>query len=262
MGQEERRTFFHPAWPVLYEDNHILGVYKPAGLLVQGDRTGDPCLLELAKRWIKEEYGKPGNVFLGLVHRLDRPVSGVLVFARTSKAAARLSRSFRERETVKEYLAVVEGRPKNPEATLVHHVRHVPGGSTRVTAGTHPAAQRASLRYRVLETEGSRSLLLVRLDTGRKHQIRVQLAAMGCPIAGDLRYGASKPLTNRQIALHARRISFPHPTRASMVEIVCPVPRQWPWDEPHIPEASPAGILRPLWAWADYEKSPHLSQVL
>ncbi|SMC23082.1 ribosomal large subunit pseudouridine synthase D [Desulfacinum hydrothermale DSM 13146] len=255
-------TFFHPAWPVFHEDNHVLAVYKPAGLLVQGDRTGDPCLLELAKRWIKERYQKPGNVFLGLVHRLDRPVSGALIFAKTSKAASRLSRAFREQGTLKEYLAVVEGQPKVPQATLVHHLCQRPGGSTHVVQDGHPQGRRACLHYRVLGTEGSRSLVAVRLETGRKHQIRVQLAAVGCPIAGDLRYGALRPLPNRQIALHAWRLVVPHPTRSTSVEVVCPLPRQWPWDEKDVFPDHPAHPFRPLWAWSDYERSQSLSQVL
>ncbi|WP_448381751.1 RluA family pseudouridine synthase [Desulfosoma sp.] len=244
--------FVHERWPVLYIDNHLLAVYKPAGLLVQGDPTGDPCLLDLAKMWIKERFHKPGNVFLGLVHRLDRPVSGLVLLARTSKAAGRLSALFREKRVEKIYLAVVEGCPKKASDTLIHGLARLETGGVVVHPEGASGTQRAVLHYRTVETRGGRSLLAVRLETGRKHQIRAQLAHVGCPIVGDVRYGASAALAHRAVALHAWIMRLEHPTRKEPLEILCPVPVGWPWplknpDEPPGHEAS-----RPLWHWRDY----------
>ncbi|MBN1916544.1 MAG: RluA family pseudouridine synthase [Verrucomicrobia bacterium] len=215
---------------ILYEDNHLLAVYKPAGVLSQGDETGDPTLLDAAKAWLKDKYAKPGKVFLGLVHRLDRPVAGVLLFARTSKAAARLSAEFREGRVEKVYRAVVEGTPKPPEQTLTglmlkdEEARR----SHLVKAGT-PGAREVELHYRMLGTAKSISLLEITPRTGRSHQIRAQLAGIGYPILGDVKYGASAPLPSGAIALYARAISFRHPTRNETVEIAAGPPPDWPW---------------------------------
>lgn len=215
--------------PVLYEDNHLYAVAKPAGLLVQADRTGDPDALTLGKADIKARYGKPGEVFLGLVHRLDRPVSGVLLFARTSKAASRLSEAFRTRRVAKRYLAVVEAPLAAPAWTPSDvGLLHGPTGTARVVAATAEGAQRASLAWRTLAAEGRRALLEVDLQTGRKHQIRAQLAALGAPVAGDLRYGARAPFADgRAIALHAACLVVPHPTRGEAVQVIAPVPSAW-----------------------------------
>jgi len=240
--------FFSPQWPVLYEDNHLLGLYKPAGLLVQGDATGDPSLLDLGKAWLKARYAKPGNVFLGLVHRLDRPVAGVVLFARTSKAAARLSAQFRERRVGKDYLAVVHGRLSEAAGELCHHLVRA-GSSSRVVDAPTDGAQEARLSFRRVGTAHDRSLVSVSLHTGRRHQIRVQIAALGHPILGDLRYGAPAPLPNGQIALLAHRLSVMHPTRKTPITLESPPPRGWPW-----PASEDARPTVP-WAWQEMEMS-------
>ncbi len=214
---------------VLYLDNHLLVVAKPAGLLVQADATGDPDLLTLGKAFLKERYDKPGNVFLGLVHRLDRPVSGVVVLARTSKAASRLSDQFRRRTPEKRYLALVEGRLDGSgtrEDWLVKIDRHV-----RIIQPGTPGAKRAELRWQVLATErtkaGALSLVEVELLTGRAHQIRVQLAALGHPIWGDLRYGAAREFDGRNLALHSYRLTVEHPTKRERMAFSALPPQTW-----------------------------------
>ena len=220
-------SFFHPDWPVLYEDNHLLALYKPAGLLVQGDNTQDISLLELGKSWLKERYGKPGQVFLGLVHRLDRPVAGVILFARTSKAAARLSEQFRSGKAKKCYLAIVEGTPNPKSGRLVHHIERTDRFS-RIVSEPSSLSQEARLTYRVLETFRSQSLVEVELETGRRHQIRLQLSHLGHPLLGDVRYGASAPLPQKQIALLAWELTVEHPTRKEPMTFRSPFPRGWP----------------------------------
>ncbi|MHC1742732.1 MAG: RluA family pseudouridine synthase [Syntrophobacteraceae bacterium] len=237
-------------WPVFYLDNHLLALYKPAGLLVQSDQTGDVSLLELAKDWIKRRFDKPGRVFLGMVHRLDRPVAGVVCFARTSKAAARLSEQFRSGMSRKEYLAIVEGRPRESSAQLIHFLERSENRSTRVASSPAPGRQEARLRYSVLDSREGRSLLAIDLETGRRHQIRAQLATIGHPIVGDLRYGAGAPLDRAQIALLARKLTIEHPTRKETLAFETPLPRGWPWP------ATFAGEAAPPWNWREIE--PHL----
>jgi RluA family pseudouridine synthase len=213
------------SFDVLHLDNHLLVVVKPAGMLAQADRTGDPDLLTLAKAYLKERFEKPGEVFLGLVHRLDRPVSGVMVLARTSKAAARLTAAFKARRVDKRYLAVVEGRLTGEgerEDWLLKERGHVRG----VAEGT-PGAKRAVLRWRALGVEGKTSLVEVVLLTGRAHQVRVQLATLGTPILGDLRYGARRALDGRNLALHAYRLAFEHPVRRIPLVFTAPPPAAW-----------------------------------
>lgn len=241
--------FFDPRWPVLYVDNHMLAVYKPSGLLVQGDRTGDACLLDLGKHWIKAHYNKPGRVFLSMVHRLDRPVAGVVLFARTSKAAGRLSAQFRERTVEKHYLAVVHGAVGIDSGSLVHHIERADRVSRVVPSETH-ASQEARLRYRVLGVDGQVSLLRISLETGRRHQIRIQLSHAGHPVVGDLRYGGGPALPRRQIALLAHRLSVDHPTRDERIDLTCPIPRAWPW-----PFAEKPPIQRPPWEWRAFAEA-------
>jgi 23S rRNA pseudouridine1911/1915/1917 synthase len=196
--------------PPLFLDNHLLVVVKPAGLLAQADRTGDPDVLTLAKAFLKERFQKPGAVFLGLVHRLDRPVSGVMMLARTSKAAARLSEQFRARTVGKHYVALVEGRLAG-QGTRVDWLRKRDERVERVAEGT-PGAQRAALAWQALGTREGRTLVAVHLETGRAHQIRVQMAALGHPIAGDGRYGARSAWAPGTIALHSAVLRVAHPT--------------------------------------------------
>jgi 23S rRNA pseudouridine1911/1915/1917 synthase len=237
--------FLHERWPVFHEDNHLLVLYKPAGLLAQGDETGAANLLDLAKAWIKQRHHKPGRVFLGLVQRLDRPVAGVMLFARTSKAAARLSAQLRTRQTRKIYLAVVEGQLPSEHGKLTNHIeRH--DRLSRIATPPAASSREARLSYRVLETADGRSLIEVELETGRKHQIRLQLAHIGCPVVGDVRYGARAALPSRQIALLAREIALEHPTRREMLSFACPLPSGWPWPEADIRANAP------LWNWEDY----------
>ena len=219
------------ALQVILEDNHLLAVAKPAGLLVQGDRTGDVTLLALAKAYLKQKYAKPGNVFLALVHRLDRPVSGVVLLARTSKAASRLSRQFRELAVGKRYLAVVEGIPPSGSRELVAHLAG--GGDargvTRAQREPFPDSREARLVYTVTERAANRALLSVEPMTGRRHQIRAQLALIGCPVLGDVKYGAASPSTDRSIALHASRLEVTHPIGSESVVLEASLPSGWPW---------------------------------
>ena len=236
--------FYFDKWPILYLDNHLFALYKPAGLLVQGDRSQDVTLLELGKQWLKGHYGKPGKVFLGLVHRLDRPVAGVVLFARTSKAAARISEQFRTGNIAKRYLAIVEGRLSAATGRLINTLERQERVS-RIIQESVPGSQEARLSYRVLDQIASQSLVEIDLETGRRHQIRLQLAHLGHPIVGDVRYGATRPLPNGQIALLARELSFNHPTSRQRVTVASPLPIGWPW---------PAGVAdphAPPWRWTD-----------
>ena len=211
----------------LYLDNHLLVVDKPAGKLVQGDVTGDDDLLSEAKAYIKHKYDKPGNVYLGLVHRLDRPTSGVLVLARTSKAAARLSTQFKSRSTDKRYLAVLEGR-LDPEGEATDGIVKREEGGVRIVRPDHPKAKPATLRWKTLAIDGGRALVEVELVTGRKHQIRAQLAKRGAPVLGDFRYGNPvKFADGRGIALHACRLTLQHPTKKERMTFTSSPPPSW-----------------------------------
>ena len=212
---------------VLYLDNHLLVVDKPAGMLSQADRTGDLDLVTWAKAFLKERFDKPGNVFAGLVHRLDRPVSGVLVLARTSKAAGRLSDQFRRRQPDKRYLAVVEGRLDGGGLATDWLLKGEGGTVHRVTRTTE-GAKEARMRWRALASDRRHTLVAVELLTGRAHQIRVQLAGLGAPVVGDLRYGASGPLGDgRGIALHAASLTVEHPTRREPLTWTAAPPARW-----------------------------------
>ena len=215
--------------PVIYEDNHILVVNKAAGLLVQGDQTGDESLVDIAKQYIKDKYKKPGDVFLGLVHRLDRPTTGVIVLARTSKALKRLNQQFKDRVPKKVYRAIVSGSPES-SARLEHYLKknssqnksfHYP----KTTSNT----KNAVLHYRHVESLKSYHVLEIELETGRHHQIRAQLAAVGLHIKGDLKYGAKRPNPNGSIHLHARSLLFVHPTKKEEMKFIAPYPDDVLW---------------------------------
>jgi 23S rRNA pseudouridine1911/1915/1917 synthase len=239
--------FYHPLWPVVYEDNHLLGLYKPAGLLVQGDQTREVSLLDLGKKWLKERYRKPGRVFLGMVHRLDRPVAGIVLFCRTSKAAARINEQFRSGRIRKSYLAIVEGKPTADAGRLVNHIERRDERSSVVVPEPTPRSQEARLSYEVLDVAGTRSLIKIDLETGRHHQIRVQLAHLGFPVLGDLRYGASAPLPRMQVALFAMELELEHPTLKGDLLLRSPLPRSWPWPSTREEAGSP------LWNWSEIE---------
>lgn len=212
---------------ILYEDNHLLVVNKPAGIATMGVTDDEPSVAKLAKDYLKAKYNKPGNVYLGIVSRLDALVSGVLVFARTSKAAARLSEQFRERETSKIYWAVVERLPRTASDHLVHWLKKDERQQRMVvTAPQAAGAQQAELRYRPLQSLAAGQLLEIELLTGRKHQIRLQLATVGAPILGDRKYGSERPFPSG-IALHARRLTLQHPVQKQTVEILAPLPASW-----------------------------------
>jgi len=216
---------------VLYEDNHIIIVAKRAGDIVQGDRTGDRTLADDVKAYIKEKYAKPGDVFLGIPHRLDRPVSGVCLFARTSKALERLNRMFRDGLIRKTYHAILTQAPEPPEATLTHYLTR---DTVRNKAFAHlqPAegAKQAVLDYRTLARGERYTLVEIQLHTGRHHQIRCQLAAIGCPIRGDLKYGAPRSNPGGGISLHARRIAFEHPVSHIPIDVTAPYPEGDLWN--------------------------------
>lgn len=215
---------------VIYEDNHIIIVSKRAGDIVQGDKTGDTPLSETVKLYIKDTCHKPGDVFLGVVHRLDRPVSGLVVFARTSKALSRLSEMFRTRSVRKTYWAIVGNQPPQSEGTLTHWLTRNPKNNTaRVYEREVPGSKQAVLDYRVIARSDRYWLLEVDLHTGRHHQIRCQLAKIGCPIRGDLKYGAPRSLPDGGISLHARRVSFEHPVSHLPIDVTAPVPEEPLW---------------------------------
>lgn len=215
---------------VVYEDNHLIIVSKTAREIVQGDKTGDIPLSETVKQYLKDKYRKPGQVFLGVVHRLDRPVSGLVLFAKTSKALSRLNEMFRTNQVKKTYWAIVKQRPPQEEGTLVHWmVRNEKQNKSYAYDKEKPGAKRAVLHYRLIGASDNYSLLEVQLETGRHHQIRCQLAKMGCPIKGDLKYGFPRSNPDGSISLHARRLQLEHPVSHERVEVEAALPDDPLW---------------------------------
>ena len=216
---------------ILYEDNHLLVVEKPVNMLVQADKTKDEDLLTLLKKYIKEEYNKPGAVFLSLVHRLDRPVGGAIVFAKTSKAASRLSDQLRRRVIEREYLGVVRGKVKREEAQLENYLlKDNQKNEVSIVSKDIKNSKKAILNYKKIKEEKELSLLKVKLETGRSHQIRVQLAGIGHPLFGDQKYGSNINKIGQQIALWSHKLKFKHPTKDEMVEVISYPPKTEPWN--------------------------------
>ncbi|MDG2444223.1 MAG: RluA family pseudouridine synthase [Flavobacteriaceae bacterium] len=216
---------------VLFEDNHLLIVNKKSGDIVQGDKTGDKPLSEVVKEYIKEKYNKPGDVFLGVVHRLDRPTSGIIIFARTSKALERLNKMLRDRVISKTYWAIIKNNPKKVKDTLIHFLKKNPKNnkSTVFTKKTE-GSKKAILHFTIKKKLDNYSLLEIDLETGRHHQIRAQLSFIGSPIKGDLKYGASRSNKDGSIHLHARTINFTHPVSKKTITIIAPIPNEVIWN--------------------------------
>ena len=216
---------------VVYEDNHIIVVNKTSSEIVQGDKTGDTPLSEMVKQYLKEKYNKPGNVFIGVTHRLDRPVSGLVVFAKTSKALPRLNEMFRNGEVKKTYWAIVKECPKETEGELVHYlVRNEKQNKSYACDKEVKNSKKAVLHYKLIGHSQNYYLLAVDLKTGRHHQIRCQLAKMGCPIKGDLKYGFPRSNPDGSICLHARTVQFVHPVSKEMIQLTAPVPEGNLWN--------------------------------
>jgi 23S rRNA pseudouridine1911/1915/1917 synthase len=216
---------------ILHEDNHLIVINKRVGDIVQGDKTGDKPLSEVVKEYVKEKHNKPGEVFLGVVHRLDRPTSGIVVFARTSKALTRLNEMFSNRETQKTYWAIVKNRPENAEATLVHYLkRNEKNNTSKAHLKEVPESKKASLEYKIIKELDNYFALEINLHTGRHHQIRAQLAAINCPIKGDLKYGFDRSNTDGGIHLHARKLVFSHPVTKNLLEIIAATPKDVIWN--------------------------------
>lgn len=216
---------------VLYEDNHIIVVNKESGEIVQGDKTGDVPLSDIVKDWIKKKYNKPGNVFLGVVHRLDRPVQGVVVFAKTSKALSRLNEMFKTSDVHKTYWAITANRPNIEEATLTHWiVRNEKQNKSYAYDVEKPNSKKAVLHYKLIGASDRYNLIEVKLMTGRHHQIRCQLSKIGCPIKGDLKYGAKRSNADGSISLLARKVEFMHPVSKQIICVQAPLPKDTIWE--------------------------------
>ncbi|CAM4185995.1 MULTISPECIES: RluA family pseudouridine synthase [Flavobacterium] len=216
---------------VLHEDNHIIVINKRVGDIVQGDKTGDKPLSEVVKEYIKEKYNKPGEVFLGVIHRLDRPTTGIIVFAKTSKALTRLNESFKNRETQKTYWAVIKNNPPKNNDILIHYLKRNPKNNTsKAHTKEVPESKKASLEYAIIKKLDNYLVLEIQLHTGRHHQIRAQLSAIGCPIKGDLKYGFDRSNPDGGIHLHARQLILNHPVTKEVLKIIAPTPKEVIWN--------------------------------
>jgi len=216
---------------ILHEDNHIIVINKRVGDIVQGDKTGDKPLSEILKEYIKDKYNKPGEVFLGVVHRLDRPTTGIVVFAKTSKALERLNKMFSERETSKTYWAIVKNKPPKNEDNLVHFLkRNEKNNTSKAHLKEVPESKNASLDYKIIKELNNYFALEINLHTGRHHQIRAQLQAIGCPIKGDLKYGFDRSNPDGGIHLHAHKLAFIHPVSKEKIELIAPTPSDALWN--------------------------------
>lgn len=215
---------------VLYEDNHIIIINKTVSEIVQGDKTGDKPLSEIVKEWLKEKYNKPGNVFCGVTHRLDRPVSGIVVFAKTSKALPRLNEMFKNKEVQKTYWAIVKNKPLEANGTLINYlIKNEKQNKSYAYDSEKPNSKKAILHYKLIAQSDKYNLLEIDLETGRHHQIRCQLAKMGCVIKGDLKYGADRSNPDGGVSLHARKVSFIHPVSKNLIEVTAPIPNDNLW---------------------------------
>ncbi len=215
---------------ILYEDNHLIIVNKATSEIVQGDKTGDKPMSEMVKDYLREKYNKPGNIFCGVTHRLDRPTSGVVIFAKTSKVLPRLNKMFKDNEFEKVYWAVVQKRPAIDKDTLTHYlIKNEKTNRSTAYDTERPDTKKGILQYELIAQSDNYFLLKVNLETGRHHQIRVQLSKIGCPVKGDLKYGAKRSNRDGSISLHARSISFIHPVSLKMIEVVAPVPNDPLW---------------------------------
>ncbi|MEH6760615.1 MAG: RNA pseudouridine synthase [Maribacter arcticus] len=216
---------------VLFEDNHLIVINKRPGDIVQGDKTGDKPLSDTVKAYLKKKYNKPGNVYLGVVHRLDRPTSGIVMFAKTSKALPRLNKMFAEKDAKKTYWAVVKNRPDEPEKKLIHWMkRNTKQNKSYANSKEVNDSKKAILTYKLIKKLDNYYLLEIDLETGRHHQIRSQLTAIGCPIKGDLKYGFNRSNENGSIHLHARKLKLMHPVKKELLEIIAPLPNDPIWN--------------------------------
>ena len=218
---------------VLYEDNHLIAISKKSGDITQGDITGDIPISEIIKTYLKKKYKKPGNVFLGTIHRIDRPTSGIVIYAKTSKALSRMNKKFRDKEVKKKYLAIVENRPINNKGRLENYIKKNPKNNKSYIT-TKEKGKKAVLSYKLINQLKKYFLLEISPETGRHHQIRVQLSNIGCVIKGDLKYGARRSNKNKGIDLLAYNIEFTHPTTKEKINITAPIPKDRIWKDSHI----------------------------
>ena len=231
MASKEKIISTKENLQVLYEDNHVLAINKRAGDIVQGDKTGDKPLSDVVKEYIKVKYNKPGNVYLGVVHRLDRPTTGIVLFSKTSKALPRLNRQFAEKKNKKTYWALVKNKPPKFQDKLVHWLKKN-SKTNKSTAYKKEVegSKKAILHYNIIKALNNYFLLAINLETGRHHQIRCQLASIGCPIKGDLKYGFDRSNKDGSISLHARQLEFVHPVKKEEVLIIAPLPDDTIWN--------------------------------